>query len=260
MDIGTVLGIFSGILLIIISILLGSGLDIFISFPSMMIVVGGTAAATLISFPLPEVIGVVRVAGKAFRFRIRESSIFMIELITLAQKCKRSGLLQLPALAKKLNDPFLTKGCQMLADGIEREEIIRTLDTEILLTQSRHQIGQNIFKAMGRYAPAFGMIGTLIGLIQMLSNLNDPEALGPGMATAMLTTFYGATLANLLFLPMASKLKRRSEQEFLLSQIAKESILSMETGESITLLQDKLSSFISRSLQRNLESATARDE
>lgn len=252
MDLTTILGIASGVTLILLAIFIQSGLGIFFSIPSILIVAGGTIAATLISYPLNEVIKVIKIAGKAFHSSIKEPTYHMIELVNLAGIARREGLIHLPSHAKKLDDFFVLKGTQMIADGIPRQEIIRALNTEITIMQSRHKLGREIFQALGVFAPAFGLIGTLIGLVQMLSNLSDPSALGPGMSTAILTTFYGAVLANLIFLPLANKLKRRSEQEFLLMQISKESILSMQAKESITLLEDKLSSYISRSLQQAL--------
>jgi len=254
MDLSTILGIVAGLSLIFVAIFLQSGLDIFISPTSFLIVMGGTIASTLISYPLNEVISVLKVVGKVFKNNIKEPTIHMIELIHLASVSKKEGLIRLPSQAERMNDPFIIKGVQMVSDRIKREEIIRALDTEIVIMQDRHKLGREIFQVMGKYAPAYGMIGTLIGLVQMLSNLSDPGALGPGMATALLTTFYGTVLANLFFLPIANKLKRRSEQEYLLMQISMEAILSIESGETITLLEDKLSSFISRSLHDLLAS------
>ncbi|MDD4526576.1 MAG: MotA/TolQ/ExbB proton channel family protein [Candidatus Margulisbacteria bacterium] len=253
MDLTTILGIVSGVSLILLAIFIQSGLGIFVSLPSLLIVTGGTIAATLISYPLDEVIKVIKIAGKAFYSTIKEPTYHMLELISLAVIARREGVLHLPVHAKKLNDFFILKGAQMVADGIPRQEIIRALNTEITIMQSRHKLGREIFQALGVFAPAFGLIGTLIGLVQMLSNLSDPSKLGPGMSTAILTTFYGAVLANLIFLPIANKLKRRSEQEFLLMQITKETILSIQAKESITLLEDKLSSYISRTLQQSLK-------
>lgn len=253
MDLTTILGIVSGISLILLAILVESGLQIFISIPGLLIVAGGTIAATLISYPLNEVIKVIKIAGKAFYSNTKEPTYHMIELINLASVARKEGFLHLPTSAKKLNDFFILKGVQMIADGIPRQEIIRALNTEITIMQSRHKLGREIFQALGIFAPAFGLIGTLIGLVQMLSNLSDPNALGPGMSIAILTTFYGAVLSNLIFIPIANKLKRRSEQEFLLMQISKETILSIQAKETLTLLEDKLTSYISRSLQESLK-------
>jgi chemotaxis protein MotA len=248
MDFTTVLGIIAGISLILFSIFIESGLGIFISIPGLLIVIGGTIAAILISYTFTDVIRVLKITGKAFYYQNKEITIHIIELINLASTAKREGTVQLFRCSEKLKDPFISKGAQMVADKTDRQEIIRALNTEITIMQTRHKLGREIFQALGTFAPAFGLIGTLIGLVQMLSNLSDPEALGSGMATAILTTFYGAIFANLIFLPLANKLKRRSEQEYLLMQISKETILSIEAKESLTLLQDKLTSYISRSL------------
>ncbi|MEK6557679.1 MAG: MotA/TolQ/ExbB proton channel family protein [Candidatus Margulisiibacteriota bacterium] len=256
MDLGTIFGILAGLTLILGSILLGEGgnLALYFDLHGLAIVLGGVIAATLVSYPMDEMIGVFRVVGKAFRTHVKEPSFIMLEMIHLATSAKRLGLLKLPEQAKKLKDPFVSKGIQLIADRVSREEIIRTLETEILLMQARHRLGREIFQQMGKYAPAFGMVGTLIGLVQMMADLEDPDKVGPAMSVALLATFYGAVFANLFCLPIANKLKRRSEREFLNMEIVKEALLSIEAGETITLLQDKLSSFISRSLFQALNS------
>ncbi|MDD5456623.1 MAG: MotA/TolQ/ExbB proton channel family protein [Candidatus Margulisbacteria bacterium] len=254
MDLSTILGILAGIGLIIISILIGgNGLELYMDLPGFCIVVGGISASTLISYPLNEVISVLKVVMKVFKTNIKEPTILMIEMVHLASIAKKEGHLKLPDYAKRINDPFISKGIQMVADTIPREEIIRALNTEINITQERHKLGREIFQQMGKYGPAYGMIGTLIGLVQMLANLKEPDKVGPAMSVALLTTFYGAVIANLFCFPIANKLKRRSEQEYLNMEIAKESILSIESAETITLLEDKLSSFISRSLHQTLQ-------
>ena len=250
MDIATIIGIVAGISLILLSILLGESgnLALYFDLHGLAIVLGGVLAATLVSYPLDEMIGVIRIVGKAFRTNIKEPTYIMLEMTHLAGAAKREGILKLPDRAAKLKDPFINKGIQLVADRVSRPEIIRTLETEIILMQSRHRLGRDIFQQMGKYAPAFGMVGTLIGLVQMMSSLKDADKVGPAMSVALLATFYGAVTANLFCLPIANKLKRRSEQEYLNMEIAKEAILSIEAGESITLLEDKLSSFVSRSL------------
>ncbi len=261
MDLSTILGIIAGISLIVGSIVFGEGGSIhqYINASGLCIVLGGISASTLISYPLDEVISVFQVARKVFSSHIKEPTILMLELMHLAATAKKEGsMLKLPEHAKKLKDPFLSKGVQMLADNIPLEEIVGTLDTEILLMQTRHKLGRDIFSQMAKLGPAYGMIGTLIGLVQLLSNLKEADKVGPAMSVALLTTFYGAVSANLFFMPISNKLKRRSEQEFLNMQISKEAIMAISTGESITLMQDKLSSFISRSLQQALSSRRQR--
>lgn len=255
MDISTILGVVAGITLILLSIIIGEGggLALYVNVPGFCIVIGGILASTLISYPMDEVISVFRIVSKAFSSHIKEPTIHLIELMHLAAFAKKEGtFIKLPEYAKKLKNPFLSKGIQMMADNIDKDEIIRTLDTEIMLMQTRHKIGREIFMQMGKYGPAYGMIGTLIGLVQMLANLKEADKVGPAMSIALLTTFYGAVVANLFCFPIANKLKRRSEQEFLNMQITKEAIISIYTGETITLLEDKLCSFISRSLHEAL--------
>lgn len=250
MDFSTVLGFIAGLSLIIISIILGEGggLALYMDTHGLMIVLGGVMAATFVSYPMNEVIGVFKIVGKVFRHDSQDPTLLMIELMQIATKVKREGLIKLPSFVERLDDPFIQKGAQMVSDRFNRGEIIRTLDNEILITMTRHKVGREMFAQMGKYAPAFGMVGTLIGLVQMMANLKDPDKVGPAMGIALLATFYGAVSANLFFLPISSKLKRRSEQEFLSMQIIKEALLSIEAGESMTLMEDKLSSFVSRSL------------
>jgi chemotaxis protein MotA len=252
LDFGTILGVITGISLILSAIFLESGLGLFMSVPALMIVLGGTIASTLIGYPLKDLMKVLGVARHVFFAKSKDPSQLMIALIHLASEVKRRGKLKLPALAQKIDSAFVQKGAQLIADRISAESIKRTLQTEMLITQQRHRLGREIFTQMARYAPAFGMIGTLIGLVQMLSQLHDPSTIGSRMALAILTTFYGAVLANLFFMPMANKLKRRSEEEVVLMQICYEALLSIEAEDSITLMEDKLASFISSGLQHEL--------
>lgn len=254
MDFSTILGFIAGLSLIIISIMLGDGggLALYMDTHGLMIVLGGVMAATFISYPMNEVVGVFKIVAKVFRHDTKDPTILMVEMMQIATQVKREGMLKLPIFTQTLNDPFIQKGAQMVADRVSRAEIIRTLDTEIVITMTRHKVGREMFAQMGKYSPAFGMVGTLIGLVQMMANLKEPDKVGPAMSVALLATFYGAVSANLFFLPISSKLKRRSEQQFHVMQIAKEALLSIESGEAMTLMDDKLSSYISRSLHNVL--------
>jgi chemotaxis protein MotA len=141
----------------------------------------------------------------------------------------------------------------MMSDGIPRTTLVKILTGQITTMQNRHKVGREIFTEMGKYAPAFGMVGTLIGLVQMLATLNDPSTIGPKMAVALLTTFYGAILANLFFVPMANKLKRRSETETLEMQLIIEGLLAIQEGENPNILVDRLKVFLDKQLQAKIE-------
>ncbi len=253
MDLATIIGVFSGIGLIAYAILMGSGFSIFINVPSMMIVVGGTLAASLIAYPLQEVLSVFKIAMKVFFMNKQDHMKTIEEMFKLAKLAKQNGVLSLEAEAKKAKHPLLQQGLGMISDGIPRSTVIKILTGHISTMQNRHKVGREIFTEMGKYAPAFGMVGTLIGLVQMLATLNDPSTIGPKMAVALLTTFYGAIMANLFFVPMANKLKRRSESETLEMQLIIEGLLAIQEGENPNILVDRLKVFLDKQLQAQVE-------
>jgi len=218
MDITTLLGIAFGVGMVLIAIFKGGGVAIFINIPSMMITVGGTIGATLINFPLSKVIGVMKIVKKAFLYK----------------------------------EPLSHETITMFVDGTAPETIRDILRIDLDVLESRHRLGQSIFNALGAYAPAFGMIGTLIGLIQMLRSLDDPSKIGQGMATALITTFYGALMANLIFLPIAGKLKVRSEEEILTKELIIEGIMAIQSGDNPRIVEEKLKSFVAPSLREKI--------
>ena len=244
MDLATILGIISAFGLVVIAIFMGGGLQLFINVPSLMIVLGGTTGTTLINYPLKEVIGVIRVVKNVF-FKKRMSIRDMIKkFIDFATKARREGILALESEMKNIDEDFLKKGVQLSIDGLEPESIRDLLETEIEFIQGRHQRGAEIFTTMGTFAPALGMIGTLIGLVQMLQSMDDPSTIGPAMAVALLTTFYGSMLANLVCIPMAGKLRTRSSEEVLIKEMMIEGILSIARGDNPRIVEQRLQAFI----------------
>ena len=244
MDIATLIGIFSGIALVVVAIVRGTSPVTFVDINSIVIVVGGTAAATFTNFPLKDVFSLIGVVRKAF---FNTAPVFqrkLERLVDLAKRARREGILALESEMESEEEEFMVKGIQLAVDGTEPEMIKSVLGAELSNIEERHSLGASIFKAMGAYAPALGMIGTLIGLIQMLSSLEDPTQIGSGMAVALVTTFYGAVLANLMFLPIAGKLETLSTQEVLQMEMILEGILSIQQGDNPRLLQEKLMSFI----------------
>jgi chemotaxis protein MotA len=244
-DLATVIGIVTGLGLVITTIIMGGSPEIFIHVPSMMIVFGGATGAVLISFQLKEVLGVIGVIRKAFFSEQVDNAALIQQIVQLSQKARKEGLLAIDKEINQIEDAFLRSGMEMVVDGTEAELIRNIMETELSYTMSRHKRGQLILTSYGEYAPAFGMIGTLIGLIAMLQNLSDPSQIGGGMAVALITTFYGAFAANLVFLPLAKKLKNRSEEEIITKEMIIEGVLSIQFGEHPNTIQRKLMNFLS---------------
>ena len=218
-----------------------------------MITVGGTIGATLINFPMSKVIGVMKVVKKAFFHKESSPENTIATLVEFARVARREGVLALEERLSGTDDPFFRKGVQLAVDGTPPETIRDILTIDLDSLQERHRAGQSIFTAMGTYSPAFGMIGTLIGLIQMLRSLDDPSKIGQGMATALITTFYGALMANLVFLPIAGKLKVRGEEEVLNKQLIMEGIIAIQSGDNPRVVEDKLKSFIAPGIREKIK-------
>jgi chemotaxis protein MotA len=253
LDIATIVGIVFGIVLMIGSILIEGSLSAFWSLSSLFIVLGGTFAATLINFPLAQVVGSIKVLRIAFKNNTSSPGDTIGTLVAFAEKARREGLLALEAEAEVLNEPFLKKGIELIVDGTDPELVRNILETELNFVTERHKQGAQIFENMGASAPAFGMLGTLIGLILMLRNLEDPSSIGPGMAVALITTFYGSLLANLFFLPIAGKLKLRSYEEILNKELMLEGILSIQAGENPRIVAEKMKSFLNPMDRKKLD-------
>ena len=244
MDIATVVGIISAFGLVLVAIFMGGGLGLFIDVPSMMIVIGGTLGATMINYPLREIFGVFKVVKNAFFTSNIASKELIRMFVDFANKSRKEGILTLESEVRILKEEFLKKGLELSIDGIEPNEIKEILETEIDFIRSRHSLGAEIFITMGSFAPAMGMIGTLIGLIQMLQSMDDPGKIGPAMAVALITTFYGALLANIICLPIAGKLRTRSKEEMLSKEMMIQGIISLSNGDNPRILEQKLKAFV----------------
>lgn len=245
MDIATVVGIVAGFGLIVVSILMGGVPGIFVNIPSIIIVFGGTLASTLINYPLRDVLSVLGPVRNAFFHEERDPADLIRKLVEFATIARKEGILALENHAGDAGDEFLQKSIQLAIDGTSPELIKDILTTEVAFMEDRHASGQAILSAMGAAAPAFGMIGTLIGLVQMLATMDDPSSIGAGMAVAILTTLYGAIAANVVFLPTAGKLKVRTASELLIREITIEGILSIQSGDNPRVVEQKLKAFIS---------------
>jgi chemotaxis protein MotA len=244
MDIATVLGVISAFGLVCIAIFMGGGISLFVNVPALMIVVGGTLGATMINYPLRDVLGVFKVVQKALFTKNISVSDLIKRFVSFAHKSRKEGILALESEIKDVKDEFLKKGIQLSIDGLEPKEIKEILETEVDFIESRHQLGAEIFATMGTFSPALGMIGTLIGLVQMLQSMSDPSKIGPAMAVALLTTFYGSVMANIVCLPIAGKLRTRSKEEVLTKEMAIQGIISLSNGDNPRILQQKIQAFI----------------
>jgi len=242
MDIATVVGLVVGAVAVLGSIMTGGDLGVFIDVPSLLVVGGGLIAATFIKWPLEVVLGVAKVYMKAFFFTPMDPSKMIEEVQNLAETARRESVFALEKVP--IDDPFLRKAITLAADNRPPEVITSILQLEIDAMTERHKVGVSLAKGMGDDAPAMGMIGTLIGLVQMLQNLSDPSAIGPAMAVALLTTFYGAVIANLGCLPMSNKLEYRSMLEANKMSIIIAGTLGIVAGENPRVIREKLDSFL----------------
>ncbi len=246
MDISTIIGAFAGVILFGGAIIMGGNTVIFLSLQSIMIVLGGTLAGVMISFSFDDLTKIPSLIKISLQEHTLESDGIIDILVELAEKARREGLLALEDNVREIDDQFLQKGVQLVIDGTDPELVRNILETKLTFLEERHKHGKNIFATMGQLSPAFGMIGTLIGLIQMLSQLDSPDNLGSGMAVALITTLYGAILANLFFIPLSKKLAVRSEEEILMKEVMIEGILSIQAGENPRIIREKLEAFLAK--------------
>lgn len=251
MDLASLFGIISGLALIGSAILFDSSVQVFMNLPGLMVVLGGTTAATFLTFPAKDVMNAARAAYFVFAERVHDPNDMVATMIEVSILSRRKGLRELSRIQTE-ND-FLLKAANMLADGANAEEVRTALRIEINSLKARHFVVQDVFRKMGTYAPAFGMLGTLIGLVKMLSQIQNPDAIGPAMAVALLTTFYGSLISSMIFLPMAGKLKSRTLKEIINLEIIFEGAVAVSENNNPILVYEKLSSFIPSKLRRPLK-------
>ncbi|MBU1862866.1 MAG: MotA/TolQ/ExbB proton channel family protein [Candidatus Omnitrophica bacterium] len=244
MDITTLIGIIAGFALIVTAIFIGGGGTTFIHLPSFMITIGGMVCATLINFPKDKLLLTGKVIRTVILHKLPSPDDIIEKIVLFIRIAHKDGILELDKHFKTIDYFFFRKGIRLAIDGVRADVIADILNKELMVSIERHKVGYKILRAMGAYAPAFGMIGTLIGLIQMLRTLEDPSQIGSGMALALLTTFYGALMANLVFLPMAGKVKERTEEEKLLRMLIIEGISAMLSEESPRIIEERLLIFL----------------
>ncbi len=245
MDIATLVGILAAFGIIGSSIAMGGPFIIFVNVPSILVVVGGTFGVTLMRVTLADFLGSFKIGMKAFFYKMDNPKNLIEEAVEMANIARKEGLLALEG--REISNPFLERGIGLCIDGHSPEIVNSLLSKDINLTIERHTKGSDMFKAMATYAPAMGMIGTLIGLVQMLSNMSDPAAIGPAMAIALLTTLYGAVIANAFASPLSEKLKLISSSEKLNKALILESISAIQDGTNPRVMQELLNAFLPES-------------
>lgn len=242
MDLATLVGIIGALALIVISMLMSGELGMFVNGPSLVIVVGGTVFAVMAKYGLGQFLGALKVAGKSFSNKLPDPNDLIDEIVALADEARKGGLLSLEG--KEVSSDFLQRGIQLLVDGHDPDVVKSLLSIDKNKAAERHSVGSSIFAAMAEMAPAMGMIGTLIGLVAMLANMDDPKAIGPAMAVALLTTLYGAVIANGMCGPIADKLKLRAAEEALIKSLVIDALLAIQGGQNPRVIDSMLRNYL----------------
>ena len=250
MDLATLIGLVGAFAIIFVAMMMSGSIGMFVDIPSVLIVLVGSLFVVLMKFSLAQFLGAVKVAARAFSFKMVTPADLIAEVVELADMARKDGLLTLEG--KEVSSDFLQKGIQLLVDGHDAEgggvlgaAVVRgVMKKDLLQTLERHDIGAKIFRAFGDVGPAMGMIGTLVGLVAMLANMSDPKAIGPAMAVALLTTLYGAMLANMLCLPIADKLALRKSEEARVKSMSIDALLAIQAGQNPRIIEEMLRSYL----------------
>ncbi len=245
MDLATLIGMLGAIGFVVMAMVMGGDISMFINVPSILIVFGGTLFVVLSQFSLGQFFGAGKIAAKAFMFKIEAPEDLIQKIVEMADAARKGGFLALEEA--EIENEFMQKGVDMLVDGHDVEVVRDTLAKDISMTTERHEFGATIYKGMGDVAPAMGMIGTLIGLVAMLSNMDDPKAIGPAMAVALLTTLYGAFFANVICLPVAVKLGNRAVEEKLNQSLVLDGIVGIADGQNPRVIEGILKNYLAAS-------------
>lgn len=243
MDFATLIGLIGGLMLIASAVILGVSPDVFLNGPALLIVIGGSLLVVLAKFSVSQFLGAFGAAIRAFKFKLPETRAAIEELVDIANVARRQGVLGLEG--REVSLPFLSKGIQMLVDGQDGSTIKQLLNKEQLMTLEHNRSAARVFTAFADVGPAMGMIGTLIGLVQMLSNMEDPKSIGPAMAVALLTTLYGAMLATMIASPIADKLSLRMTQEARMHSLYIDALGAIQEGINPRIIEQMLSSYLS---------------
>jgi chemotaxis protein MotA len=241
-DIATLIGMLGGLGIVVSAVVLGGSALVFLDPASALIVLGGSTFVVLSKFSLHQFLGAFKVAAKAFSFKLPTTEALIEEILEVANIARKEGILALEN--REISVPFFKMGIQLMIDGQPPEVVREILEKERVLTLDRHRWGAKVFSAMGDVGPAMGMIGTLVGLVQMLSNMEDPKSIGPAMAVALLTTLYGAMLATMICLPMADKLNLRMNEEARMNALLIDAVSSIQNGTNPRVIEQLLSSYL----------------
>ncbi len=258
MDIATIVGVIAVMGAFGFSVIAaGASFKIFYDLPSVVCVCGGTVAAVMLCFPLKNVLSLPKVFLKAFLNKAPDTAKLIKTIVELAETARREGLLALESKLGQIDNKFIVTGIQMAVDGTQPETIEAVLRTEMEAVASRHKDGKQMLDLMGKYAPAMGMVGTLLGLIIMLGNMSDPAAIGPGMAVALITTLYGAIISNAVALPLADKLGLYNKLELTGMEIIIRGVMAIQSGDNPRVIEQKLSSFLPPKLRAGAQEKAA---
>jgi len=241
-DLATLIGIVGAVGLLIMAMLLAGDIMMFVDAQSVIIVFGGSIFIVLSNYNLGQFFGMGKIIGKAFMFKLENPEELIEKAVDMADSARKGGFLALEEA--EITNPFMQKGVDMLVDGHDADVVRATLQKDINLTTERHETGSNMMMALADVAPAMGMIGTLIGLVAMLSNMDDPKSIGPAMAVALLTTLYGAFLANVIAIPIASKLQLRMAEEKMNQELVLDAVLGIQDGQNPRVIEGLLKNYL----------------
>jgi chemotaxis protein MotA len=242
LDLATLIGLIGAFGIVFMAMFLGGSMEIFLNAPSLLIVLVGSLMVAMMKFGIGQFFSAFRIAINAFIYRVEKPEELIQQSVELASVARKSGLLALESI--EINNTFLKKGVQYLVDGLDPDVVKATLIKDMNQTAQRHDLGQKIFKAIGEVGPAMGMIGTLVGLVQMLSSMDDPKSIGPAMAVALLTTLYGAMLATMFALPIADKLNLRSQQERVSRALLIDAVMGIQKGLNPRVIEEMLKTYL----------------
>ena len=247
MDLATIIGLVLCFALCIFGITYGNGFGVienFVDVPSILITFGGSFMCILASYSIPEYIAGLKSITLTFKTSTQDVSSVIKKIIELSNVARKEGLLSLEEAAAELDDPFMKKGILLIVDGTDPELVRGILETELISVEDRHKSKIGFWDDLGAMGPAWGMIGTLVGLVNMLYEMDDPSSIGPSMAVALVTTLYGSLLANWICAPVSGKLKANNASEVMMKEIMIEGLLSIQAGENPRVIEEKLKSFL----------------
>ncbi|MDP5254185.1 MULTISPECIES: flagellar motor protein PomA [unclassified Vibrio] len=242
MDLATLIGLIGSFAFIIMAMILGGSISMFVDTTSLLIVIGGSAFVVLMKFTMGQFFAASKIAIKAFMFKTDEPENLIATIVEMADAARKGGFLALEEM--EITNSFMRKGIDLLVDGHDADVVRAAMQKDIALTDERHEKGTKVFTAFADVAPAMGMIGTLVGLVAMLSNMSDPKSIGPAMAVALLTTLYGAMMSNMVFFPIADKLSLRREQETLNRRLIMDGVLAIQDGQNPRVIDSYLKNYL----------------